>query len=72
MGDELERKLNEMENKDEVLRKLRAELAKAARALSGSCARPLAASLRCGQETGEAGRERSQRTGDEGQASRSR
>jgi DNA repair protein RecN (Recombination protein N) len=30
MGDELERKLNEMENKDEALRKLRAELAKAA------------------------------------------
>jgi DNA repair protein RecN (Recombination protein N) len=29
-GAELERKLNEMENKDEVLRKLRAELAKAA------------------------------------------
>ncbi len=29
MGDELERKLNEMENKDEALRKLRAELAKA-------------------------------------------
>ena len=30
LGSELERKLNEMENKDEVLRKLRAELAKAA------------------------------------------
>ena len=30
MGDELERKLDEMENKDEALRKLRAELAKAA------------------------------------------
>ena len=30
LGDELERKLNEMENKDEVLRKLRAELASAA------------------------------------------
>lgn len=30
MGEELERKLNEMENKDEALRKLRAELAKAA------------------------------------------
>ncbi len=30
LGAELERKLNEMENKDEVLRKLRAELAKAA------------------------------------------
>jgi DNA repair protein RecN (Recombination protein N) len=30
MGDELERKLNEMENKDDVLRKLRADLAKAA------------------------------------------
>ncbi len=30
LGDELERKLSEMENKDEVLRKLRAELAKAA------------------------------------------
>ncbi len=30
LGDELERKLNEMENKDEVLRKLRAELANAA------------------------------------------
>ena len=30
MGDELERKLNEMENKDEALRKLRAELAKTA------------------------------------------
>ncbi len=30
LGDELERKLNEMENKDEVLRKLRAELATAA------------------------------------------
>jgi DNA repair protein RecN (Recombination protein N) len=30
LGDELERKLNEMENKDEVLRTLRAELAKAA------------------------------------------
>src|ERR1035438_3527242 len=30
LGDELERKLNEMENKDEVLRKLRIELAKAA------------------------------------------
>jgi len=29
-GEELERKLNEMENKDEVLRKMRAELAKAA------------------------------------------
>ncbi len=29
-GDELDRKLNEMENKDEVLRKLRAELAQAA------------------------------------------
>ena len=29
-GDELERKLNEMENKDEVLRKLRTELAQAA------------------------------------------
>ena len=41
LGDELERKLNEMENKDEVLRQLRAELAnageqylEAARALS--------------------------------------
>ena len=31
LGDELERKLNEMENKDEVLRKLRQELAAAAR-----------------------------------------
>jgi len=30
MGEELERKLNEMENKDEVLRKLRVELAQAA------------------------------------------
>jgi DNA repair protein RecN (Recombination protein N) len=30
LGQELERKLNEMENKDEVLRKLRTELAKAA------------------------------------------
>ena len=30
LGGELERKLNEMENKDEVLRKLRADLAKAA------------------------------------------
>ncbi len=30
LGDELERKLNEMENKDEVLRKLRLELAQAA------------------------------------------
>ncbi len=30
LGDELERKLNEMENKDEVLRKLRLELANAA------------------------------------------
>ena len=30
LGDELERKLNEMENKDEVLRKLRADLASAA------------------------------------------
>ena len=30
LGGELERKLNEMENKDEVLRKLRTELAKAA------------------------------------------
>jgi len=30
LGDELERKLNEMENKDEVLRKLRAELVAAA------------------------------------------
>jgi DNA repair protein RecN (Recombination protein N) len=30
LGDDLERKLNEMENKDEVLRKLRAELAQAA------------------------------------------
>ena len=30
LGEELERKLNEMENKDEVLRKLRVELAKAA------------------------------------------
>ena len=30
LGDELERKLNEMENKDEVLRKLRLELAAAA------------------------------------------
>jgi DNA repair protein RecN (Recombination protein N) len=30
LGDELERKLNEMENKDEVLRRLRTELAKAA------------------------------------------
>ena len=30
LGDELERKLNEMENKDEVLRKLRVELANAA------------------------------------------
>ena len=30
MGEELDRKLNEMENKDEALRKLRAELAKAA------------------------------------------
>jgi DNA repair protein RecN (Recombination protein N) len=30
LGEELERKLNEMENKDEVLRKLRIELAKAA------------------------------------------
>ena len=30
MGEELERKLNEMENKDEVLRKLRVELARAA------------------------------------------
>src|SRR5208282_4654108 len=30
LGDELERKLNEMENKDEVLRELRLELAKAA------------------------------------------
>ena len=30
LGDELERKLNEMENKDEVLRKLRVELATAA------------------------------------------
>ena len=30
LGEELERKLNEMENKDEVLRKLRLELAKAA------------------------------------------
>ena len=30
MGEELERKLNEMENKDEVLRRLRSDLAKAA------------------------------------------
>ena len=35
LGGELERKLNEMENKDEVLRKLRAELAKAAERIPG-------------------------------------
>ena len=36
LGDELERKLNEMENKDEVLRKLRLELATGSRTVSGS------------------------------------
>ena len=35
LGDELERKLSEMENKDEVLRKLRAELATGGRAIFG-------------------------------------
>ena len=67
LGDELERKLNEMENKDEVLRKLRAELAKAAERYL-EVARSLSR-LRydAAQEAGEAGRERSQRTGDEGQ-----
>src|SRR5271169_5852585 len=35
-GEELERKLNEMENKDEVVRKLRAELAKAAERYLGA------------------------------------
>ncbi len=66
LGDELERKLNEMENKDEVLRKLRIELAAAARAVPRSGANPVAASLRGGAQAGEAGRERDQRAGDEG------
>ncbi len=39
LGAELERKLNEMENKDEVLRKLRLELASGCRAVSGGSAR---------------------------------
>ena len=36
MGEELERKLNEMENKDEVVRKLRAELARSAERYLGA------------------------------------
>ena len=64
-GADVARKLSEVENKDEILRELRAELAKAgteylrtARALSkkrqdGAC------------ETGETGRGRDQRSGDE-------
>ena len=44
LGAELERKLDEMENKDDVLRKLRQELAAAAE-ISGSGADVLAAAL---------------------------
>ncbi len=66
LGDELERKLNEMENKDEVLRELRTELAKPRPTVSGRRARALAAALRSGPQAGEAGRKRDQRAGDEG------
>ena len=41
LGAELERKLNEMENKDEVLRKLRSELAQARRRSISQAARAL-------------------------------
>ena len=66
LGDELERKLNEMENKDEVLRDLKLELAKAGSEISGGGAQPFAPSLRSGAQAGEAGRERDQRAGHEG------
>ena len=66
LGDELERKLSEMENKDEVLRKLRSELAMAAEEYLARRARALAAALRSGAQAGEAGGERSQRAGNEG------
>ncbi len=66
LGAELERKLNEMENKDEVLRKLRVDLAKAAEHYLRGRAQSIAASLRSRPQAGEAGRSRDQRTGDEG------
>ena len=66
LGEELERKLNEMENKDEVLRKLRIELAKAAERYLEAARSAVAASLRSCPQAGEAGRERGQRVGDEG------
>ena len=57
LGDELERKLNEMENKDEVLRKLRLELADRGGEISGAARGVVAAALRSCPQAGEAGRE---------------
>ena len=64
-GEEVSRKLSEMENKDEILAKLRGELAQAARGVSerGPC--HFEEALRGGPQAGEAGRGGDQRSGHE-------
>ena len=66
LGDELERKLNEMENKDEVLRALEDRTGERRGEISGGGAQSFAPSLRSGAQAGEDGRERDQRAGHEG------
>ncbi len=66
-GEEVAAKLAEIENRDEILKDLRAELARAAeayRVAAGALRRERAAAAK---QAGEAGREADQRPGDEGE-----
>ena len=64
-GEEVSRKLSEMENKDEILAQLRRELAQAARGVSARGSRHFEEALRSRPQAGEAGRGRDQRSGHE-------
>ena len=64
-GADVARKLSEIENKDEILRELRAELAKAGSGIFAGSARAVEKARGRGAQAGEAGRGRDQRSGHE-------
>jgi DNA repair protein RecN (Recombination protein N) len=64
-GADVARKLSEIENKDEILRELRAELGKGGRGILANGEHAVEKARGRGPKAGEAGRGRDQRSGDE-------